>query len=95
MKWNADGTLSVTVTGAVEEPKPATIELRDGKVVVGVANPDPKRTYGLARAEKLGEGEFVPDETTWKTGTELLSGASLEVSVTPGATSEFFKVVVK
>lgn len=95
VKRNDDGTLSVTVTGAVEQPQPTTITLKDGKVVIGVANPDPKRSYALARVEKLGEGDFVPDETTWKTGAELLSGASLEASVKPGATSEFFKVVVK
>ena len=91
---SADGTLSVTVGGTVEEPKPTTIALKDGKVVIGVANPDPKRRYALARVEKLGD-EFVTDESTRKTGAELLSGTSLEASVKPGATAEFFKVVVE
>ena len=94
VKDNGDGTLSVTVTGTIEEPVPATIALRGGMVVIGVANPDSKRSYALARAKKLGD-EFVPDESTWKTGAEILSGSLLEASVTPGATSEFFKVVVR
>ena len=91
---NADGTLSVTVGGTVEEPKPATIELSDGKVAIGVAKPEAKRRYCLARAVKLGD-EFVPDETTWKTGAELLDGAVLEAPVKSGISAEFFKVVVE
>lgn len=35
------------------------------------------------------------DDTTWKTGAELLDGALLEVPVKSGATAEFFKVVVE
>ena len=91
VKDNGDGTVTVTVPGMIEEPKPATIALKDGKVVIGVANPDPKSSYVLARAARLGD-EFVPDESTLKTGAELLSGASLEALVTPGVTSEFFKI---
>ena len=94
LKKNADGTLSVTVGRTVEEPQPATIELSDGKVAIGVAKPEAKRRYCLARAVKLGD-EFVPDETTWKTGAELLDGAVLEAPVKSGISAEFFKVVVE
>ena len=90
-----DGTITVMVAGDdPDAPVPASIVLKDGKVAIGVANPEAKRRYCLARAAKLGD-EFVPDETTWKTGAELLEGALLEVSVKPGATAEFFKVVVE
>ena len=95
VKDNGDGTVTVTVAGDdPDAPVPASIVLKDGKVAIGVANPEAKRRYCLARAAKLGD-EFVPDDTTWKTGAELLDGALLEVPVKSGATSEFFKVVVK
>lgn len=95
VKDNGDGTVTVTVAGDdPDAPVASSITLKGEKVAIGVANPEAKRRYCLARAAKPGD-EFVPDETTWKTGAELLEGALLEVTVTPGATAEFFKVVVE
>lgn len=89
-----EGVLTVTVLGEEDRPEAAALTLEGPEIRIAVANARPGFRYGLARGAVPG-GAFVPDETSWKTGEDLVGGAALSVAKEPASLTEFFKVVVQ
>ena len=94
---NGDGTLTVTVEGEEPDaPESASIVIEGGRIRIGVVDPQPGLVYGVSRATELGaDADFRLDETSLKSGEDLLSGKTLEVEKDPSRSVEFFKIVIR
>ncbi len=93
MTDNDDGTVTITLTDALNRVRAFSISVGAAKVRVGVAGVKKDCWYALEKTTDLAV-DFAVDESTWTKGSLLLDGDSvLEIALGENEPHAFYRVV--